>query len=485
MGKPNNITNNFVWSLAEKTGRYGITLFTTIILARILQPKEFGVIAIVTVFITIANVFVQNGFGFAVIQRKNATNKDFTFILFFNFIVSLIICLFIFIAAPFIQDYYGMDGLSKIIRVMSLSIIIAAIGNIQQAYVSRNLEFKKLFISTFSAVMVSGGVGILMAWLGYGVWALVVQYMVYNLICTITLAFSSGLKLEGGVTFAELKSTIALGGQFLLTSLIMTMGGELRTLVIGKLYGPTDLAYVNKGQRITNAPMSVVQSSITAVMYPVLSQHQDRLEKIRDIVRRFVQVSSFLIFPTLFALAAVANSLVPFLLTEKWNGCIQYVMLYCFIWLLNPIQMAHLQAIKAMGKGNTLVVLEIVKTVVSILILALTVICFDSILIIVVGLLIAEILCTLITCSIGRKLFAYSYRMQVEDIMVPLLMSTIMFWVVKLVEYLSLGVLPVLILQIIVGVLVYWGFSRLFKPSGYTLAIPMIKGYWDKLKNRF
>ena len=115
MGKPNNITNNFVWSLAEKTGRYGITLFTTIILARILQPKEFGVIAIVTVFITIANVFVQNGFGFAVIQRKNATNKDFTFILFFNFIVSLIICLFIFIAAPFIQDYYGMDGLSKII----------------------------------------------------------------------------------------------------------------------------------------------------------------------------------------------------------------------------------------------------------------------------------------------------------------------------------------------------------------------------------
>ena len=384
MGKPNNITNNFVWSLAEKTGRYGITLFTTIILARILQPKEFGVIAIVTVFITIANVFVQNGFGFAVIQRKNATNKDFTFILFFNFIVSLIICLFIFIAAPFIQDYYGMDGLSKIIRVMSLSIIIAAIGNIQQAYVSRNLEFKKLFISTFSAVMVSGGVGILMAWLGYGVWALVVQYMVYNLICTITLAFSSGLKLEGGVTFAELKSTIALGGQFLLTSLIMTMGGELRTLVIGKLYGPTDLAYVNKGQRITNAPMSVVQSSITAVMYPVLSQHQDRLEKIRDIVRRFVQVSSFLIFPTLFALAAVANSLVPFLLTEKWNGCIQYVMLYCFIWLLNPIQMAHLQAIKAMGKGNTLVVLEIVKTVVSILILALTVICFDSILIIVV-----------------------------------------------------------------------------------------------------
>ena len=167
MGKPNNITNNFVWSLAEKTGRYGITLFTTIILARILQPKEFGVIAIVTVFITIANVFVQNGFGFAVIQRKNATNKDFTFILFFNFIVSLIICLFIFIAAPFIQDYYGMDGLSKIIRVMSLSIIIAAIGNIQQAYVSRNLEFKKLFISTFSAVMVSGGVGILMAWLGY------------------------------------------------------------------------------------------------------------------------------------------------------------------------------------------------------------------------------------------------------------------------------------------------------------------------------
>ena len=298
MGKPNNITNNFVWSLAEKTGRYGITLFTTIILARILQPKEFGVIAIVTVFITIANVFVQNGFGFAVIQRKNATNKDFTFILFFNFIVSLIICLFIFIAATFIQDYYGMDGLSKIIRVMSLSIIIAAIGNIQQAYVSRNLEFKKLFISTFSAVMVSGGVGILMAWLGYGVWALVVQYMVYNLICTITLAFSSGLKLEGGVTFAELKSTIALGGQFLLTSLIMTMGGELRTLVIGKLYGPTDLAYVNKGQRITNAPMSVVQSSITAVMYPVLSQHQDRLEKIRDIVRRFVQVSSFLIFPT-------------------------------------------------------------------------------------------------------------------------------------------------------------------------------------------
>ena len=482
MNKKTSISNNFVWSLAEKAGRYGITLITTIILARILEPEEFGLIAIVTGFITIANVFVQNGFGFAVIQKKDATNKDFTFVLGFNLVISLILYIIFFFVAPVVENFYNMEGLSMIIRIMFLSIIIAAIGNIQQAYVSRNLEFKKLFVSTFSAVIASGIIGVVMAYIGCGVWSLVVQQISYNLICVIVLYLNSGLKLERGVTFIELKGTLSLGGKFLLTSLILALRAEIRTLTIGKLYGATDLAYVNKGQRLTNAPMSVIQSSITAVMYPVLAKYQDQLDRIRDILRRFMQVSSYIIFPTLFVLAAIADSIVPLLLTEKWNGSVPYVVLYCFIWMFNPIQMAHLQAIKAIGKGNILVALEVAKTIVSFAILCITIFFYDSIIAIVVGLLISEIICTLFTCPIGKKLFQYSYFNQMKDIISPLAMSLIMFLVAKTIEFLPLGAFPTLLIQILVSIVIYWMLSIIFKPSGYNLAKDMTKGYIDKFK---
>ncbi len=480
----NNLTNNFVWSLAEKAGRYGITLLTSIVLARILGPEEFGVTAIVTVFITLANVFVQNGFGFAIIQKKDATDKDFTFVLAFNVVVSIGIYLLIFIIAPFAERYYAMDDLSAIIRIMSLSVIVAAVGNIQQAYVSRRLEFKKLFISTFSAVMISGTVGVVMALIGYGVWALVVQHLLYSVVSTITLAFSSGMKMKKGVSFSECKDTLSLGWKFLLTSLITTIGNEIRTLVIGKLYSPADLAYVNKGQRLTNAPMTVVQSSITAVMYPVLAKHQDRTESIRDIVRRFAQVSSFVIFPVLFGMAAVADILVPLLLTDKWIESVQYVVIYCFVWLLNPIQMAHIQAIKAVGKGNILVVLEIVKSIVSLGILAISVLMFDSIQAIVIGLLIAEIICTLLTCPVGRKLFGYSLKMQISDIILPMLLSVIMFVLVKMVGLLNINTFLILILQILAGVISYLGISCILKPKGYDITIQVAKRYLSSLGAR-
>lgn len=478
----NSLTNSFIWSLAEKAGRYGITLLTSIVLARILGPEEFGVTAIVTVFITLANVFVQNGFGFAIIQKKEATDKEFTFVLLFNVVVSIGIYLFIFIIAPFAEGYYEMDGLATIIRVMSLSVIVAAVGNIQQAYVSRRLEFKKLFISTFSAVMISGIVGVVMALIGCGVWSLVVQHLLYSVVSTIALAVSSDMKMERGVSFSECKDTLSLGWKFLLTSLIMTIGSEIRTLVIGKLYSPTDLAYVNKGQRLANAPMTVVQSSITAVMYPVLAKHQDRTESIRDIVRRFAQVSSFVVFPVLFGMAAVADYLIPLLLTNKWVESVQYVVIYCFIWLLNPIQMAHLQAIKALGKGNILVALEIVKSCVSMGILAISIVIFNSIQAIVIGLLIAETICTLLTCPIGKKLFGYSFGMQIGDIILPLLLSAVMFALVKMVSLLNINAFLTLILQIIVGIISYVGLSYLLKPKGFNVAIQVAGRYLSNLR---
>lgn len=478
----NSLTNSFIWSLAEKAGRYGITLLTSIVLARILGPEEFGVTAIVTVFITLANVFVQNGFGFAIIQKKDATDKEFTFVLLFNVVVSLGIYLFIFIIAPFAERYYEMDGLATIIRVMSLSVIVAAVGNIQQAYVSRRLEFKKLFISTFSAVMISGIVGVVMALTGCGVWSLVVQHLLYSVVSTIALAVSSDMKMEKGVSFSECKDTLSLGWKFLLTSLIMTIGSEIRTLVIGKLYSPTDLAYVNKGQRLTNAPMTVVQSSITAVMYPVLAKHQDRTESIRDIVRRFAQVSSFVVFPVLFGMAAVADYLIPLLLTNRWIESVQYVVIYCFIWLLNPIQMTHLQAIKALGKGNILVALEIIKSCVSMGILAISIVIFDSIQAIVIGLLIAEAICTLLTCPIGKKLFEYSFGMQIGDIILPLLLSAVMFALVKMVSLLNINAFLTLILQIIVGIISYVGLSYFLKPKGFNVAIQVAGRYLSNLR---
>ena len=477
-----SLTNSFIWSLAEKAGRYGITLLISIVLARILGPAEFGVTAIVTVFITLANVFVQNGFGFAIIQKKDATDKEFTFVLVFNVCVSICIYLLIFIIAPFAEKYYEMDGLATIIRVMSLSVIVAAVGNIQQAYVSRKLEFKKLFISTFSAVMISGIVGVVMALTGWGVWSLVAQHLLYSIVSTITLAVSSGMKMEKGVSFFDCKDTLSLGWKFLLTSLIMTIGSEIRTLVIGKLYSPADLAYVNKGQRLTNAPMTVVQASITAVMYPVLAKQQDSTESIRDIVRRFAQVSSFVIFPVLFGMAAIADYLIPLLLTNKWIESVQYVVIYCFIWLLNPIQMAHIQAIKALGKGIILVALEIGKSCISMGILAISIVCFNSIQAIIIGLLIAETICTLMTCPIGKKLFGYSYKMQIGDIILPLLLSAVMFVIVKMVGLLNINAFLTLILQILVGATSYIGLSYLLKPKGFDVAIQVARRYLSNLK---
>lgn len=457
----NGLVVNLFWKFSERILAQLITMIVSIVLARILDPSHYGTVSLVMIFITVANVFVSDGFGNALIQKKEADKIDFSSVLFFNLGFSVILYLILFFCAPMVSRFYGegYEILVPVLRVLGLRLIPAGINSVQHAYVSKNMMFKKFFWSTLFGTLLSGVVGITMAYLGFGVWALVAQYLTNTIVDTIVLAITLGNIFCFQFSFARLRGLLGFGSRILASGLLVVVYQEVRALIIGKLYSAQDLAFYEKGKSFPNLIVANVNTSISAVLFPKMSNEQDDLGKVKETTRNSIRFSAYIMCPMMIGLAAVAPTFVRLVLTEKWLPCVPLLQLFCIVYLLQPIHTANMQAIKAVGRSDILLKLEIAKKIIELVTILITM--WFGVPAIVTGMAACATFFTLFNAYPNIKLINYQFKEQMMDILPSIAMSAVMFMVVYLVQLLPIVDFPLLILQVIVGGVVYFALSAL------------------------
>ena len=317
------VTSNFLWRFFERCGAQGVTFIVSIVLARILDPEVYGTVALVTIFTAIMQVFVDSGMGNALIQKKDADDLDFSSVFYFNLVMCSGLYLIMFIAAPFISGFYDIPELTPVIRVLSLVLIISGVKNVQQAYVSRNMLFKRFFFATLGGTLGAAAVGITMAYLGFGVWALVCQMLFNSAVDTIILWITVKWRPKRMFSLQRLKGLFSYGWKLLASSLLDTIYKDLRQLLIGKFYSKSDLAQYNRGKDFPKFIVSNINTSIDSVLLPTMSKVQDDKTAVRNMTRRAIKTSTYLMMPFMVGIAVCAEPLVSFLLTDKWLPCVR------------------------------------------------------------------------------------------------------------------------------------------------------------------
>lgn len=474
------VIHSLVWKLMERGGVQGIQFVLQIILARLLTPNDYGIISIIAIFITLANVFVQSGFNTALIQKKDTDERDFSSVFYLSVFVAIVLYVVLFFTAPLIAKFYSIEELTQVIRVLSITLFLGAYNSIQNAIIARKMEFRKLFFSSMGAVVISGSIGIVLAYSGFGVWALVSQQLINQISIVIILSNILEWRPKLLFSFERIKTLFNYGWKILVSSLIDTLYMNIRSLIIGKIYSPSMLGYYNRGDQFPQVIVSNINGSIQSVMLPALSSEQDNAKKIKAMMRRVIVTSSFIIFPMMIGLAVVAESLVCIILTDKWLPCVPFLQVFCLSYALWPIHTANLQAINAVGRSDIYLKLEIIKKFVGMAIL-LTSLNY-GVYAIAIGTLISGIISTFINSYPNLKLLNYSYLEQVKDIMPSLLISMLMGGITYSIKFFEMSNSLTLISQIVTGFIVYILLAKIFKLESYDYVVNTFKSLLNKRK---
>lgn len=467
--------SSLLWRFLERCGAQGVTFLVTIVLARLLAPEIYGLMALVTVFISILQVFVDSGMGNALIQKKDADDLDFSSVFYFNLIMCISLYLLLFFGAPLIAAFYNNQELTLVIRVLGVTLLVAGVKNVQQAYVSRTLQFKRFFFSTLGGTIGAAVVGITMAYMGFGIWALVAQSLINAATDTIILWFTVRWRPKLMFSFTRLKTLLSYGWKLLVSSLLHTFYTNLRTLIIGKLYTTADLAYYEKGQSFPTLIVSNINASIDSVLFPTMSGVQDSQEAVKAITRRAIVTSSYLMWPMMVGLAVVAKPLVTLLLTEKWLEVVPFLQITCFAFGLEPLQTANLNAIKAVGRSDIYLKLEIVKKTISISILLISM--RFGVMAIAVSGLAYSVIATMFNAAPNRKLLGYSYFEQVKDILLPFVLALLMGVAIYPIEWIHMPTILTLVVQVVIGAAIYVGVSVILKVESFYYILNTIRQY--------
>ena len=480
MKRSKTVLNNMMWRFLERTGARLVTALVEIILARILDPEHFGVIALVTVFIRLFQIFVDSGLANALIQKKNAEQVDFSSVFYFNILACPILYTILFFSSPFIAAFYKMPELTPVLRVLGIVLIVSGLKSVQQAYVSRHLLFKRFFWATLIGTLFAAAVGILMAYRGYGIWALVAQHLVNTIVDTIVLWITVKWRPTRQFSWERLKGLLSYGWKLLASSLLNTISNELRQLIVGRVYSSSDLGIYNRGRQLPHLFVTNINTSIDSVMLPTMSSVQDDKERVRSITRRAIKTSSYLLMPLMMGLAVCAEPIVRLLLTEKWLPAVFYLRVFCFTYAFYPIHTANLNAIKAVGRSDIFLKLELIKKAYSLAVLLIT--AFISMKALAISSIFTSILSQVINSWPNKKLLDYHYRDQLKDIMPHVFMSCLMGAVVYCIHFFHLNDWLTLMIQIPLGVAIYYTGSKVLHIDSLGYVLGVAKSYLKKEK---
>lgn len=482
MGIDNNksFISNFLWRFLERCGAQGVTFVVSIVLARLLDPSVYGTIALVTIFTTVMQVFVDSGLGNALIQKKEADDLDFSSVFWFNMSMCAVLYIIMFFLAPLIALFYEMPELTPVVRVLSLILIISGVKNVQQAYVSRNMLFKKFFFSTLGGTIGAAVIGIAMAYLGFGMWALVAQMLFNAAVDTTILWFTVKWRPKKQFSIERLKALFSYGWKLLVSALIDTVYNDLRQLIIGKIYSSSDLAQYNQGKKFPQLIVTNINTSIDSVLLPTMSKAQESTETVKNMTRRSIKISTYIMMPLMVGLAVCAEPLVSFILKDKWLPCVFFLRIFCITFAFYPIQTSNLNAIKALGRSDLFLKLEIIKKIVGAVTILATM--FISVKAMAWSLLVTSISSQIINSWPNKKLMNYSYFEQLKDMAPQICISLIMGVIVYSIQFIGLNDILTLILQILAGITVYWSSSKLFHIDSYDYLLNVIKSVFNRKK---
>lgn len=472
---------NMIWKFCERFGLQMVTFVVSIVLARILSPEEYGIVTIVLVLLSIADVFVTGGFGNALIQKKNADELDFSSVFFFNIVFSALVYTVFYLTAPFVADFYDMPLLCGLIRVLSLRMLISGVNSIQNAFISITMQFKKLFLSSCVGCVISSAIGIYMALSGYGAWSIVGQYLSSSIVNTIMLFVVTKWRPHMHFSFQRLKVLVQYGWKLMCSSFLDTVYQELRSLLIGKVYSSEQLAYYDKANQYPKLLSNNINVSISSVLFPIISREQDNLSRVKYITRMAIQVSSFVVWPAMVGLAVTSETWVSLLLTEKWLPCVPYVIIACVVYAMVPINVANLEAIKAIGRSDIYFILEIIKKAINIV--TLFAVMNQGVYTIAIIAVPTGLLGLIINSYPNTKFLSYTIREQLIDVLPNLVISCIMGVAVYLCGLINIEVWVKFTVQIGVGIIVYIISAILFKNSSFKYLIGILKNIFHKNTN--
>lgn len=453
MSNKNIVLSNLIWRFAERCGAQLVAFVVSVVLARILDPDAYGTVALITVFTTILQVFVNSGLGNALIQKKDADDVDFSTVFYTNIVFCIVLYLGLFVAAPFIARFYDDTSMTPYIRVLGITVLVSGVKNVQQAYVSKHLMFKRFFFATLGGTIMAAIVGISMALTGFGVWALVAQQVVNVSIDTIVLWATVKWRPIKAFSLERLKGLFSYGWKLLASSLLDTVYTDLRQLIIGKMYSSSDLAYYNQGKKFPQFIVANVNTSIDSVLLPVMSGAQDDKVRVKSMMRRSLTTSIYIMAPLMIGLAFVAEPVVSLILTDKWLPSVPILRIFCITYMLRPVHTANLNAIKALGRSDLFLKLEIVKKVVGLILLGLTM--QHGVMAMAYSLLISNVLSQIINSWPNRKLLNYSYIEQLKDFMPSVLLAVVMGICIYPISLIGLPDIVTIVLQVLAGAVLY------------------------------
>lgn len=464
-GLQKKVFSGLFWKFGERIGAQAVSFVVSIILARLLLPSDYGVIALITIFIDIANVFVSSGFGAALVQKKDADEVDFSSVFYFSILMSWVLYGIVFAFAPAVAGFYRKPILIPVLRVMALKLPLAGVNSVQHAYVQKKMLFKRFFFSTLIGTAGSAVVGIIMAYMGFGPWALVAQYLFNSTMDTVILWFTVKWRPVWVFSYERMKTLFGFGWKMLCSELIHTSYSQIRSLIIGKVYTEKDLAFYNQGGKLPGIIVTNINSSISSVLFPAMTMKQDNKEKMKEVVRLSIRVSSYVMWPLMIGLMVMTEPVVRLIFTDKWLPCVPFMQIACIQYALEPVQTANVQAVKAMGKGRTYLIMEIVKK--SFGILMIVAVMHQGVMAIALTAMVVTFFAAFVNSMPNRKFLGYTYREQLADLLPSILLAGAMGVCVFLVGKIPLPAIVSICIQLVSGVVTYILLSRIFKISQF------------------
>lgn len=448
------------WQFSQKILLQIISFSVSVVLARLLMPEDYGIVAICSMIMVLLGVFVDSGLGLSLIQKKEVDELDLSTAFYTTLLISFIGIFVIYTVSPYIADYFGNVQISTVIRTLSLSMPIGALAIVQNAFIRRKMLFRSFFISSLIGTTISAIVGLFMAYTGFGVWALVGQHLSNSLVNTITLYFIVDWHPKLIYSFDRLKEMFSFGAKMTIINFTTTLAYQLKGYIIGLKYSVSDLAYYNRGEGLPGILYNNINGTISSVLFPALARLQDDKIALRNALRRSIRTSCFILMPMMFGLAAISDNLVIIIFTEKWIEAIPYMQVICFISCSDILGLANYQALQALGHAGTLIKLEFLKRPLMLLILAITM--FISPLAIAVGQLVYSIFAFLINSFPNIKYIDYSFKDQIKDVSVTFIISLIMMIFVYVLGGITKNIYIDTTIQVIAGCIIYILLSKQF-----------------------
>ena len=469
----NSIVSGIGWKFLERISSLVVTLVVQIVLARLLNPADFGLAAMVMVFVSLSTIFVTGGLSNSLIQKTNADELDFSTLFWLNILVSVLIYVLLFLFAPFVEAFYGYPQLSAMLRVLSLRVIIASVNSIQTAYISRNMMFRYYFYSTLSGKIFSGVIGIGMAFLGFGVWSLVGQSLSVLLVETYVLWFKGKWRPKRIFSWSRAKSLYSFAWKIMVMSWVELIHDQLRNMIIGKKYSSEELAFYDKGLLLPTNIMTNIAASLTTVMFPVLSHSQDENERVLGMCRKWLSLFAYCAFPILTFFIVSARQIILVLFTAKWLPSLLFLQLASFYYAVWVIEIPIRETIKSLGHAQICLRMQVIKTLFA-LILLFSIMSF-GVEIIAVSSLVSSLFNVFVSMYYGNKYIQYSPKELLADILPTLVLNVIMGMSIFLVALLPIPNILILILQTILGAVVYLGISFVLRNENYHFLRDLIR----------